>query len=54
VRASPKKTLTTLKQQRGHLKLVNPSKFAVQTLRMLSVLSLFHVYEDETADVQAF
>jgi anti-anti-sigma regulatory factor len=52
--ASPKKTITTLKQQGGHLKLVNPSKFAVQTLRMLSVFSLFRVYEDETADVQAF
>jgi anti-sigma B factor antagonist len=48
------RTVTNLKQQGGDLKLVNPSKFVVQTLRMLGVLNLFQVYQDESAAVQAF
>ena len=48
------KTLTALKRQGGDLKLVKPSKFVVQTLRMLGVLNLFQLFEDESTAVGAF
>jgi anti-sigma B factor antagonist len=46
--------LTAAKQQSGSLKLLNPSKFAVQTLRMTGLLSLFEVFEDEAQAVASF
>lgn len=38
--------LTAAKQSGGSLKLLNPSKFAVQTLRMTGLLNLFEVFDD--------
>jgi anti-sigma B factor antagonist len=38
--------LTAAKQNGGSLKLLNPSKFAVQTLRMTGLLNLFEVFDD--------
>ena len=46
--------LTAAKQHSGSLKLLNPSKFAVQTLRMTGLLSLFEVFEDEAQAVASF
>ena len=46
--------LTTAKQQGGSLKLLNPSKFAVQTLKMIGVLNLFEVFDDQEAAVSSF
>jgi anti-sigma B factor antagonist len=46
--------LTAAKQRAGSLKLLKPSKFAVQTLRMTGLLSLFEVYDDEEKAVSSF
>lgn len=48
------KCLTAAKQRSGTLKLLKPSKFAVQTLRMTGLLSLFEVYDDEEKAVSSF
>jgi anti-sigma B factor antagonist len=46
--------LASSKQRGGNVKLVNPSKFAVQTLRLVGVLNLFEIYDDDEAAVQSF
>ena len=46
--------LTAAKQQGGALKLLNPTKFAMQSLKMIGVLNLFEVYEDQEAAVSSF
>jgi len=46
--------LTAAKQQGGSLKLLNPSKFALQTLKLVRVLSLFEVFEDQQVAVASF
>jgi anti-sigma B factor antagonist len=46
--------LTTAKQQGGALKLLNPTKFATQSLKMIGVLNLFEVFEDQEAAVSSF
>jgi len=46
--------LTTAKQQGGDLKLLNPTKFALQTLKMIGLLNLFGVFQDQEAAVAAF
>jgi anti-anti-sigma factor len=46
--------LTTAKQRGGSLKLLNPSKFAVQTLKLVRVLNLFEVFEDPQLAVDSF
>lgn len=46
--------LSNAKQQGGDLKLLNPTKFAVQTLKMIGVLNLFEVFEEQTKAVAAF
>lgn len=48
------RTLTSLKQRGGALKLVNPSKFTVQTLKLVGVLNLFEVFAEEDQAVQSF
>jgi anti-anti-sigma factor len=44
--------LTSTKQQGGSLKLVKPSKFVVQTLKLVGLLSLFEIFPD-TQDAAA-
>ncbi len=44
----------SLKQKGGALKLVNPSKLVTQTLKILGLLSVFEVFQEETAAVQSF
>jgi anti-sigma B factor antagonist len=46
--------LTSAKQRGGSLKLLNPSKFAVQTLRMTGLLTLFETFEDQEQAVSSF
>lgn len=46
--------LTSSKQRGGNIKLVNPSKFAVQTLRLVGVLNLFEIYDNDDAAVESF
>jgi anti-sigma B factor antagonist len=46
--------LTAAKQHGGSLKLLNPSKFALQTLKLVRVLSLFEVFEDQQVAVASF
>ena len=46
--------LSTAKQHGGSLKLLNPSKFALQTLKLVRVLSLFEVFEDQQVAVASF
>jgi len=48
------KSMASAKQRGGAVKLVNPSKFAVQTLRLVGVLNLFEVYDSEEAAVSSF
>ena len=40
------RALTSAKQQGGALKLVNPSKFVMQTLKMVGLLPLFETFSD--------
>lgn len=46
--------LASTKQRGGNIKLVQPSKFAVQTLRLVGVLNLFEVFDDDDSAVQSF
>lgn len=48
------RSLTAAKQRAGSLKLLNPSKFAVQTLRMTGLLNLFEVFDNEEQAVTSF
>lgn len=43
-----------LKQKGGALKLVSPSKLVSQTLKILGLLSVFEIFQDDTAAVQSF
>ena len=46
--------LTSTKQQGGSLKLVNPSKFVTQTLKLVGLLNLFEVFPDVTTAADSF
>ena len=46
--------LASTKQRGGNVKLLQPSKFAIQTLRLVGVLNLFEVYDGEDAAVDSF
>ena len=48
------RSLTTAKQQGGSLKLANPSKFVVQTLKLVGLLNLFEVFSDSQAAAVSF
>lgn len=48
------KLLTAAKQRGGSLKLLKPSKFAVQTLKMIGLLNLFEVYDEQGQAVGSF
>ncbi len=38
--------LALIKQKGGNIKLAQPSKFAVQTLRLVGVLNLFEIFDE--------
>lgn len=46
--------LASTKQRGGNLKLVKPSAFAVKTLRLVGVLNLFEIFDDDNAAVESF
>ena len=46
--------LTAAKQRAGSVKLLSPSKFAVQTLRMTGLLKLFETFDDQEQAVCSF
>lgn len=46
--------LTTAKQQGGALKLLKPTKFALQSLKMIGVLNLFEVFENQEDAISSF
>jgi anti-sigma B factor antagonist len=48
------KSLTSAKQQGGSIRLLNPSKFIVQTLKMIGLLSLFEVFGEQQEAVDSF
>jgi anti-sigma B factor antagonist len=48
------RSLTAAKKSGGSLKLVNPSKLTLQTLKMVGLLPLFDVYTDEAEATAAF
>jgi len=48
------KAMASAKQRGGGVKLVTPSKFVVQTLKLIGVLNLFEIFPDENAAVQSF
>src|SRR5207248_980046 len=48
------RSLTSAKQRGGSVKLVNPSKFALQTLKLVGVVNLFEIFQDENEAVKSF
>jgi len=48
------KSLTSAKEMGGSVKLLNLSKFPLQTLKMIGLLSLFDVYNDQQQAVASF
>ena len=46
--------LASTKQRGGSIKLVQPSKFAIQTLKLVGVLNLFEVFDNDDAAVASF
>src|SRR5438094_1532113 len=46
--------LTSTKQQGGSLKLVNPSKFVMQTLKLVGLINLFEVFPESQAAATSF
>lgn len=46
--------LASTRQKGGNLKLVNPSKFTTQTLRLVGILNLFEIFEDDDKAVESF
>lgn len=48
------RSLTSAKQRGGALKLVNPSKLALQTLKIVGLINLFEVFNDQAQAVESF
>ncbi len=48
------RSLTTAKQKGGSLKLVNPSKLALQTLRIVGLVNLFEIFDDEESAIASY
>ena len=48
------RSLTTAKQKGGSLKLVNPSKLALQTLKIVGLVNLFEIFDDEESAVASY
>ena len=46
--------LTSAKQHGGSLKLVNPSKFVIQTLKLVGLLNLFQIFPDSQAAAASY
>jgi anti-sigma B factor antagonist len=46
--------LTAMKQRGGSIKLVKPSKMVIQTLKLVAVMNLFEIFEDDDAAVASY
>ena len=46
--------LTSVKHAGGAMKLLNPSKFALQTLKLVGILPLFEIYDDRERALASF
>jgi anti-sigma B factor antagonist len=46
--------LATTKKRGGNIKLVQPSTFAIKTLRLVGVYNLFEVFDDDDKAVDSF
>lgn len=48
------RSLASAKKQGGSLKLVNPNKMVLQTLKIVGLLNLFEVFQDEAQAVGSY
>jgi len=48
------KALASAKQRGGNVKLLNPSRFSLQALKLVGVLNLFELFDEEEKAVQSF
>lgn len=48
------RSFASAKQHGGTIKLVNPTKLVMQTLKLVSVLNLFEVFTDSASAVSSF
>jgi anti-sigma B factor antagonist len=48
------KFLANTKQLGGSIKLVQPNKFAIQTLKLVGVLNLFEIFDDDDTAILSF
>ncbi len=48
------KSLTSAKQQGGAIRLLKPSKFTVQTLKMIGLINMFEIFDDQEQAVNSF
>jgi anti-sigma B factor antagonist len=48
------RTLASAKQRGGNVKLVSPSPFAIKTLKLVGVLNLFEVFDDDAAAIESY
>jgi anti-sigma B factor antagonist len=46
--------LASAKKRGGNVKLVQPSKFTMQTLRLVGVLNLFEIFDNDDAAVESY
>lgn len=46
--------LASTRERGGNIKLLNPSRFAIQTLKLVGVLNLFEIFDDEEKAVESF
>jgi anti-sigma B factor antagonist len=46
--------LTSMKERGGAIRLVQPSKMVIQTLKLVAVLGLFEIFENEEDAVKSF
>ena len=48
------KSLTSAKHVGGSIRLLNPSTFVVRTLKMIGLLNLFDIFEDQQQAIASF
>lgn len=48
------KSLTSAKQHGGAIRLLKPSKFTVQTLKMIGLINMFEIFDDQEQAVNSF
>jgi anti-sigma B factor antagonist len=48
------RSLTSLKQRNGSVKLVSPSRMVQQTLKMIGLINLFPIFDDQASALESF